>query len=167
LTLTFNNGRLILVTIKIAREKIMKIAIRYYSETGNTEKLANAISKVTEAKALSIDNPLDENVDILFLGSSVYYSSAPKKIKTFIKNINVKVGTVVNFSTASIMRGTYNSVKRQVIAKNIDMSTREFHCKGSWGAFYEARPNDKDLNNCREFAKQILLEQESKTIKES
>jgi len=140
----------------------MKIAIRYYSETGNTAKLAEAISNVTNAKALTIDNPLIENVDILFLGSSVYYSSAPKKMKTFIKNINVKVGTVVNFSTASIMKSTYNSVKRQILAKNINMSTREFHCKGSWAAFYEARPNDKDLNNCREFAKQILIEQKNK-----
>ena len=46
----------------------MKAAIRYYSKGGNTEKVALAISKATGLPAETIDVPLLEDVDILFLG---------------------------------------------------------------------------------------------------
>lgn len=140
----------------------MEIAIRYYSETGNTEKLANVISDVTKVPALPVSNGLLKDVDILFLGSSVYYSAPKKEVVDFIKNINVNVGTVINFSTATIMKSTYNGVKRKLDSKHIKISRREFHCKGSWAAFFESRPNEKDLKNCRQFTKYVLEEYEQK-----
>ncbi len=50
----------------------MKIAIRYYTKTGNTKKLAEAISSAIGVEAKTVDEPLTEDVDILFLGSAVY-----------------------------------------------------------------------------------------------
>lgn len=50
----------------------MKYAIRYYSKSGNTEKLAQVASQVLDIPALDITNPLEEDVDILFFGSGVY-----------------------------------------------------------------------------------------------
>ena len=50
----------------------MKIAVRYYTRSGNTKKLAEAIAKAVGAEAKTVDEPLWEDVDILFLGSSVY-----------------------------------------------------------------------------------------------
>ena len=47
----------------------MKIAIRYYSKTGNTEKLAEAIGEAIGVAPKTIDEPLNEDVDILFLGN--------------------------------------------------------------------------------------------------
>ena len=76
----------------------MKIASRYYTKTGNTKKLAEAISQVVNVEAKTVDEPLTEDVDILFLGSAVYAAGIDGKIKEFIKNIDVNVGEVVNFS---------------------------------------------------------------------
>ena len=50
----------------------MKIAVRYYTKTGNTKRLAEAIAEAVGAKALPISTPIAEPVDILFLGNSYY-----------------------------------------------------------------------------------------------
>ena len=88
----------------------MKIAVRYYSRTGNTKKLAEAVAKAIHVEAKTTDEPLREDVDILFLGSSVYANGVDGKIKMFIQNLNVKVGKVVNFSTAALVKSTYKQV---------------------------------------------------------
>ena len=40
----------------------MKIAIRYYTKTGNTKKLAEAISEVVNVEAKTVAEPLTEDV---------------------------------------------------------------------------------------------------------
>ena len=134
----------------------MKIAIRYYTKTGNTKKLAEAISQVVNVEAKTVDEPLTEDVDILFLGSAVYAAGIDGKIKEFIKNIDVNVGEVVNFSSAALIESTYGQVKKEVEAKGIKMSENEFHCRGAFKFVHRGRPNEKDLKNVQEFAKGII-----------
>ena len=52
----------------------MKIAIRYYTQTGNTKKLAQAIAEALGVEAKDITCPLEEKTDILFLCNSVYWA---------------------------------------------------------------------------------------------
>lgn len=134
----------------------MKIAIRYYTKTGNTKKLAEAISQVVNVEAKTVDEPLTEDVDVLFLGSAVYAAGIDGKIKEFIKNIDVNVGEVVNFSSAALIESTYGQVKKEVEAKGIKMSENEFHCRGAFKFVHRGRPNEKDLKNVQEFAKGII-----------
>ena len=134
----------------------MKIAIRYYTKTGNTEKLANAISEAINVEAKTIDTPLNEDVDILFLGSSVYKAGLDNKVKEFIKNINVNVGKVVNFSTAAIIESTYKQVQKEVEDKGFVMDSNEFHCRGSFKLVHRGHPDDKDLEDVKKFAKNIV-----------
>lgn len=49
----------------------MKIAARYYTRSGNTKKLADAIADAVGTTAKTTAEPLTEDMDILFLGSSV------------------------------------------------------------------------------------------------
>ena len=134
----------------------MKIAIRYYTKTGNTKKLAEAIGSAINVEAKTIDEPLTEDIDILFLGSAVYAAGIDKKIKEFIKNINVNVGEIVNFSSAALIESTYGQVKKEVEAKGIKMSENEFHCRGAFKFVHRGRPNKEDLLNAQEFAKRII-----------
>ena len=134
----------------------MKIAIRYYTKTGNTEKLAKAIASAINVEAKTVDEPLTEDVDILFLGSAVYAAGIDKKIKDFIADINVNVGEIVNFSSAALIESTYSQVKKQAEAKGIKMSENEFHCRGAFKFVHKGRPNDDDLKNVQEFAKRII-----------
>lgn len=134
----------------------MKIEIRYFSRGGNTKKLAEAISKAINIPAKTTDEPLSEDIDVLFLGSSVYAYGVDDNVKEFIKNINVKVGNVVNFSTAAIIKSTYNQVKKLLDEKGIQMAKEEFYCKGSFGPLHKGKPNENDLKEAMEFAKRVV-----------
>ena len=143
----------------------MKAAIRYYTKGGNTEKVALAISKATGLPAETIDVPLLEDVDILFLGSSVYglflgssvYGfDVDVQVKQFISNIDVKVGKVVNFSTACLVKSTYKQVGKLLAEKNIPLAKEEYYCRGSFGPMHKGRPNQQDLQAAEAFARKIM-----------
>ena len=134
----------------------MKIAIRYYTKTGNTKKLAESIASVVNVEAKTVDERLTEDVDILFLGSAVYAAGIDKKVKEFIKNIDVNVGSVVNFSSAALIESTYKQVKSEVEKKGLNMSEDEFHCRGAFKFVHRGRPNEDDLKDVQEFAKRII-----------
>ena len=92
-------------------EIIMKIAVRYYSRGGNTKKVAEAIAKAVGVEAKTVSEPLTEDVDILFLGSSPYAFDVDDEVKKFISGINVSVGKAVNFSTSAAIKSTKNMSK--------------------------------------------------------
>lgn len=135
----------------------MKIAIRYYTKTGNTKKLAEAIGSAINVEAKTIDEPLTEDVDLLFLGSAVYAAGIDKRVKEFIESINVNVGEVVNFSSAALIESTYKQVKKQVEAKGLKMSENEFHCRGAFKFVHIGHPDETDLKNAQEFAKKVII----------
>lgn len=134
----------------------MKTAVRYYSRGGNTEKLAKAIAEAVGAEALTTDVPLSEDVDILFLGSSVYAYGVDDSVKKFIAGNRAKIGKVVNFSTAALIRSTYKQVSRLLEEKNIPMAKEEFYCRGSFGPMHKGKPDAEDLKKAAEFAKKIV-----------
>ena len=134
----------------------MKVAIRYYTRGGNTKKLADAISKAVGVDAETTSVPLPGDVDILFLGSSVYANGVDSDVKEFIKGINVKVGKVVNFSTAALIKSTYKQVSKLLEEKHILLAKEEFYCRGSFAVMHKGRPNADDCNAAADFAKKIL-----------
>ena len=134
----------------------MKIAVRYYSKTGNTKKLADAIAKVAGVKAETVDVKIDEDIDILFLGSSVYAAGIDPKIKEFIETLSPKVKKVVNFSTAAILKSTYGQVSKLLVERKIQVEPREYHCRGSFSLLHKGHPDAKDISNVEKFTREIL-----------
>ena len=134
----------------------MKIEVRYYTRSGNTKKLAEAIAKAVGTAAKTVEEPLREDVDILFLGSSVYAYGVDDSIKKFISNIDVTVGKVVNFSTAALIKSTYKQVGKLLAEKGIAQAEEEFYCKGSFGPMHKGKPDDKDCEAAAAFAKKII-----------
>lgn len=129
----------------------MKYAIRYYSKSGNTEKLANAISEVLNVPACDISHELTEDVDVLFFGSGVYGCALDPAVIEFISNISVNIGEFVNFSTSGIMESNYNLIRDVLDNTNIKLSEKEFHCPGSFVGLNKNRPNDDDEANIKDF----------------
>ena len=50
----------------------MKIEVRYYTRGGNTRRLAEAVAKALDVEARTVDAPMDERADVMFLCASVY-----------------------------------------------------------------------------------------------
>ena len=134
----------------------MNVVVRYFTRTGNTQKLADAIAEVVGVKAETIDSPLSEKADILFLGSSVYVAGVDDKVKEFLKDNKDNIGTLVNFSTAALLPSTYNQVKKLAESLEIKVCELEFHCRGSFGALHKNRPNAQDIEAAKSFAKGIV-----------
>lgn len=135
---------------------MMKIAIRYYTKTGNTKKLADAIAEAIGVEAKTVNEKLADDVDVLFLGSSVYAAGVDAQVKKFIEDIDVRVGKIVNFSTAAIIKSTYSQIKKLADKKGINISDREYHCKGSFGPLHKGKPDAADLKKVSQFAKSFL-----------
>ena len=134
----------------------MKIAVRYYTRGGNTKKLADAIAKAVGVEAQTTSVALTEDVDILFLGSSPYAFGVDEEVKTFVQGIGVKVGKVVNFSTAALIKSTHGYVAKLLEEKGIPFAPEEFSCRGSFALMHRGRPNEADCAAAGEFAKKIV-----------
>ena len=135
----------------------MKIAIRYYTKTGNTKKLAEAIAEAVGAEALPISAPVTEKTDILFLGNSYYAFSIDPEVRNYIRSLDKeKVGKIVNFGSAAMLNSTWKKVKAEADKAGIPMDEREFHCKGEFKGIHKGRPNNDDLKAAAKFAKVIV-----------
>ena len=135
----------------------MNIAVRYYTKTGNTKRLAEAVAGAVDVEALPISAPVDEAVDILFLGNSYYAFSIDPEVRDFIRSLDAdKVGSIVNFGSAAMLNSTWKKVKAEAEKAGITMDKREFHCKGEFKGLHKGRPNEKDLAAAAEFAASII-----------
>ena len=135
----------------------MTTAVRYYTKTGNTRRLAEAVAKAAGTEALPISVPVDEHVDVLFLGNSYYAFSIDPEVREFIRSLDkAKVGRIVNFGSAAMLNSTFKKVKAEADKAGIPMDEREFHCKGEFKGIHKGRPNEKDLKAAAEFAAGIV-----------
>ncbi len=135
----------------------MTVAVRYYTKTGNTKKLAEAVAKEVGAEALPISVPVTEPVDILFLGNSYYAFTIDPEVRCFVRSLDKdKVGRIVNFGSAAMLNSTYRKVKAEASKVGIAMDEREFHCKGEFKGIHRGKPDENDLKAVAEFARTII-----------
>ncbi len=132
----------------------MKYAVRFYTKTGNTKRLAEAIAEELGVQALPIDKPVTEPVDILFLGNSFYAFTIDPEVRKFIASLSKdKVGKIVNFGSAALLNSTYKKVKAEAAKIGIPMDENEFHCKGEFKMLHKGKPDENDIKAAREFAR--------------
>ena len=135
----------------------MKIAVRYYTKTGNTKRMAEAVAKAVGVEALPISTPITEPVDILFLGNSYYAFTIDPEVRQFVASLDrAMVGKIVNFGSAAMLNSTFKKVKAEADKIGIPMDEREFHCKGEFKGMHKGRPNAEDLKAAAEFAAAII-----------
>ncbi len=135
----------------------MKFAVRYYTKTGNTKRLAEAVAEALGVEALPISESVNEAVDYLFLGNSYYAFNIDPEVKSFIRSLDKSlVGKIVNFGSAAMLNSTYKKVKAEADKIGIPMEEKEFHCKGEFKGIHKGRPNDDDVKAAAEFAKGFI-----------
>ena len=132
----------------------MKYAVRFYTKTGNTKRLAQAVAEELGVEALPITEAITEPVDVLFLGNSYYAFSIDPEVRTFVASLTKdKVGKIVNFGTAALLKSTSKKVKAETDKVGIPMDENEFHCRGEFKGLHKGRPNEEDLQAAKEFAR--------------
>lgn len=98
----------------------MKAAVRFQSRGGNTKAVAEIIAKKVGVNAEKVEVPLDEYVDILFVGGGVYMGKMDESLYHFLVNLNVnKIGKIVCFSTTGSMNVTLKRIEEIAVKKGI------------------------------------------------
>ena len=134
----------------------MNIAVRYYTRSGNTEKLAKAIANALDVQAESIEKKLTEKADVLFLGCSYYAFDVDEEVKKYIVENKESIGKIICFGTSAMMKSVHKPMKTAADAAGVTLSAEEFHCRGAFGLLNKGRPNAKDLQKAAEFAKNAV-----------
>jgi flavodoxin len=134
----------------------MNIEVRYYSKSGNTKKVADAIGDEVGVSAESIEKRLSGETNILFLGGALYWAGIDNELKNFINNLDSSVKKVAIFSTASIAKSAYGEIRKMLEAKKIYVYDNEFHCRGEFKLLHKGRPNADDLSLAKKFARSII-----------
>ena len=133
----------------------MTYAVRYYTKTGNTKRLAEAVAKELGVEALPISVPVSETVDYLFLGNSFYAFNIDPEVKAFVASLDkAKIGKIVNFGSAAMLKSTYKKVKKEADKVGVVMDEKEFHCRGEFKGLHKGRPNEDDIADAVRFVKQ-------------
>lgn len=135
----------------------MKAAVRYYSKSGNTKKLAEAIAKGVGTTAETIDETLSKPVELLFLGGAVYAGNISRHLKNFIQQLtSEKVKMIAVFSTSASGKPIQMQIAQLLKDKEIKIIGEEFACKGKFLIANRGRPNEQDCRDAAEFAKKLL-----------
>lgn len=130
----------------------MNIAVRYYSLTGNTKAVADAVAGAVGVKALSVDAPqaeIKESVDLLFIGGALYAYGLDKHLKVYLKTLKKeKVKKAVVFSTSWLSKHSVDLIKNGLKEAGIPVEEEFFYVKN--------KPSDEQKKQAADFARKFI-----------
>jgi flavodoxin len=160
----------------------MKTLVIYYSETGNTEKLAKAIYEGLEATENEIAKISEathfEKYDVIFIGFPVHGSSVPSKAEKYLKRIpegkmlaifgthgSLRGGPLaisafhyaITLAPKAKIIGTFacrGEVKASLLEKLMDQAEYKFWALEAQSA--SGHPDRADLEDAKQFAKLMI-----------
>ncbi len=134
----------------------MNIAIRYFSKFGHSAKMASVISQVTGVMAETVNTPINEPVDVLYLGSGVMLGKISNDMIKFIRSLTPdKVKSVICFGSCAIIKSPVPQMRSLLEAQGIKVDERSFTCRGSMGPLHAGHPNKEDLEELRSFVIEV------------
>lgn len=130
----------------------MNIAVRYYSKSGNTKAVADAVAEAVGVKAVSVDAAqadIKEPVDLLFIGGALYAYGLDKHLKEYLKTLkkeNVKKAVV--FSTSWLSKHSVDLIKNGLKEAGIPVEEEFFYVKN--------KPSDEQKKQAADFARKFI-----------
>jgi flavodoxin len=134
----------------------MKIEVRYLSKSGNTAKVANAIAAAVGTVAKSISEPVAADTELLFIGGAVYAFGVDDGLRRFIAAMPNSIKRAAIFSTSAVVKSAFPQIKKLLEERGIAVCENEFHCRGAFKFMHKGRPDSNDLNNAKDFAKEVV-----------
>lgn len=130
----------------------MESAVRYYSRSGNTRLVAEAIASALGVPAVSVDAPeaaLSERTDVLFLGGALYAYGLDRNLVSYIRGLDAsKVGRAVLFSTTWLSKHSFDLMRKELAAKGIAVADETFYAKN--------RASEAQLKEAKDFAVRMV-----------
>ena len=146
----------------------MKAIVLYSTKTGNTEKVAKAISNALKIDCINIANITDfsklniNKYDLIFIGSGVYGGNPHKKLMQFLKQFKFSSQKIIAVFLTWLGRGksdnaAFNVIKNIISDKNQIVNENYFKCYGKSFLFIrKSHPDKKDFEAAIQWANTIL-----------
>ena len=128
----------------------------YYSLTGNTKKVAEAIATELDVAAEDVKakDKLAED-SFVFLGAGLYGPLRAWGLKRFIDNNNFHGRKVALFGTSGEGKGKeLGALEEAVAAKGAEVAG-SFFCRGRFLFLLRRHPTSIDLDKARQFAREV------------
>ncbi len=123
----------------------MTVAVRYYSQTGNTKMVAKEIAKQLNVEAKDISFPLSSPVDKLFLGGAIHMASVDGKLKKYAEQLTpAKIGEVVMFGTSGAVLTIETGLSRALDKNNIKIAPVRLFLHGMIPDAHKLNENQKE-----------------------
>jgi flavodoxin len=130
----------------------MSVAVRYYSRSGNTKKVADYIAEAAGVNAIAVDAwdaALTEKVDVLFIGGALYAYGIDDKLKKYLDTLSSdKVGKAVVFSTSWLSKHALDLIKNALSEKGIPVEENTL--------YFKSKSVDGCRNEVMDFAKKYI-----------
>ena len=130
----------------------MNIAVRYFSRSGNTKAVADAIAEAAGVGAISVDEKdavINEPVDILFSGGALYAYGLDGHLKEYLQSLDgAQVKRAAVFSTSWISKHAIDLIMKSLADKGIDVVEEAFHVRN--------KPNEGQLKKAADFARKHI-----------
>ncbi len=145
----------------------MRVLVVYYSETGNTERVARVIAEVLGADLRRVGDVGDvAGYGLLCVGTPVHYFGPAKPVIQFLDELpstTGKMGAAFCTFHNSGHKKTINYIRERLEEKGARF-LGGFFCKGesrfvaNFGPriFNKGRPNEEDLRRAKEFADTLM-----------
>lgn len=135
----------------------MEIKVAYFTKTGHSRKIAQAVAEELGTAALDISqDPAIQGTDLLFIVSGIYGGQPDPKLLSFISLLSPAEVKQVAFITSS-MGGKRAEAARQALAQTgIPAATEEYTCNGSFLVFSRKHPTDEEVQGACDFARSML-----------
>ena len=130
----------------------MNIAVRYYSRSGNTKAVAEAIAKAADVEAVSVDQDnaaISEPLDVLFVGGALYAYGIDNKLKEYLQTLKKEdAKKAVVFSTSWLSKHAIELIKKGLSEAGIPVTEEFYYVKG--------KPVEQQIKDAAAFARKFL-----------
>jgi len=138
----------------------MSARVFYYSMTGNTRKVAEAIASAVGCVAEPVAGAtVTEPVGMLFLGASIHAKEIDPSVRKFIEGLDpaiVKQVTVFGTGFEGNKDMAVEIMKDLLTRQGIAVTDKCYFCRGKFLLFNHRHPDDLDLTGAAEFARSVL-----------
>ncbi len=135
----------------------MNIQVIYFSKSGNTKKIAEAIAEELSCPISSINDPIEDTIDVLFLGAYAHNFGLHKDMISFIENLDVsKIKKIALFSTSWLVENVNAQMAELLKNKDVEVFSKDFYSKGKFLVFNSSHPNEDDIIDAQKFARDIM-----------
>ena len=136
----------------------MKSSVVYFSRSGKTRKVAEAVAKELGCKSVDItkETPDLSGVDMLLVGSGNYVGKTDPKLLTFLNNLQPSSDKkAAVFATSGGPDPKVISVLQKALEAKGFKVVSSFKCRGQFLFSNRGHPNEDDLKNAKAFARDL------------